>query len=715
MKKQVSKLALGIALMAAVPSFAQQPVIRPCDTYAAMEQVFAADPQAKARYELAEATIRKQMEENPASNGKSSVPVYTVPVVFHVLHIGGSENITDAQCIAALDWVNKDYARLHADAATTASPFEPLYIDSEIRFMLAHKDPMGNPTTGIVHKYDTRTNWDRNNNSASTLFAGITWNPTKYLNVIIVKDIIAAPGQQGVVVGYTYKPGTWATGANPDAIVYNHGYLAGGNARSLSHEVGHWLSLSHTWGDTNNPGVSCGDDGVTDTPPTKGNLFTCPSSFSGNNCAGSGGQDNVENIMDYSSCPKNFTQGQTTKMRNALTSAVSNRQNLWQTSNLIATDVDGTGPCCAPIAEFLSDKNSYTVCAGGSLLMKNFSYNGTPTSITWSADNGATISSPTNPNTNIVFPTVGISNVTLTVSNSLGISTQVRPVTVVDQTPGMVGPVVESFENLGLPVNWSIDNKNSGSPTWEQVLPTKPYHGMASFYLPNTNAGANHVDVLETPIIDMQASPEKKMSFAYAYARRSSTHSANLKITASTDCRGTWSDLLSLDAAQMQQASGGVMAFDFEPVTESEWKVVEFSSYPNSAANWAGIKNSPNLILRFTFTEVTGGGNHFYLDAINLPGPLTGINALTRTHALGLQPNPSSGETKLTFTLHQPSNVKVNVVNLLGAEVMKLADSQMKEGEREVSFNTDDSLTPGVYFVNVSVNGSVMTRKLIVE
>jgi hypothetical protein len=34
-----------------------------------------------------------------------------------------------------------------------------------------------------------------------------------------------------------------------DAIVYRNDFLTGGlNARSLSHEIGHWFGLSHTFG-----------------------------------------------------------------------------------------------------------------------------------------------------------------------------------------------------------------------------------------------------------------------------------------------------------------------------------------------------------------------------------------------------------------------------------------------------------------------------------
>ena len=33
--------------------------------------------------------------------------------------------------------------------------------------------------------------------------------------------------------------------------------------RTATHEIGHWLGLRHLWGD-----AECGDDGISDTPPT---------------------------------------------------------------------------------------------------------------------------------------------------------------------------------------------------------------------------------------------------------------------------------------------------------------------------------------------------------------------------------------------------------------------------------------------------------------
>jgi PKD repeat protein len=531
-----------------------------------------------------------------------------------------------------------------------------------------------------------------------------------------VKEIVASPGQQGIVVGYTYKPGTWSTGAIQDAIVYRHDYFNGGNARNLTHEIGHWLNLAHTFGNTNNPGVTCGDDGLSDTPPTKGAFSTCPSSLSGNVCAGSGGQTNVENFMDYSSCPKNFTTDQTNAMRTALASSISGRMNLWQTANLLATDVDGVGPCCAPIAEFLSSNNAYTVCSGGTLQFKDFSYNGQATSYSWNADNGAMVSTPTSSNTSVVFGAAGVSNVTLTVSNSLGTSVKIRPVYVLDGTAGIIGPHYESFEQLGLPSDWKMQNLDPGTPEWEVNFPSYAYNGIGAYYIDAYNAGAGQVDILETPIIDMQNSPVKKFEFAYAYARRTGTHNAELKVAGSTDCGGTWSDILTLSAAQLQNGSGGIVTDPFTPTIEDEWNLVDLSVYPGATSAFNLVKNSPNLIIRFTFKEITGNGNNIYLDAINLPGnPATALNKYGRNIRMNLYPNPSTGATQLEFGLNDAADVKVSVFNVLGAEVLRVAEGRMNAGEQKVIVNGNEQLTPGVYFVNLSVGGQVTSAKMIIE
>jgi hypothetical protein len=722
MKKQVSTITLALALIATATGFSQKQQIMPCGTYEAMEQHFAQNPEARKNYEAAQ----KQLEESRlALENSAARPAafeYTIPVVFHVLHQGGPENISDAACFAALDQINKDYARLSPDTNLIFTPFKTKYVPSDIKFMPAKKDPQGNCINGVVHHYDVKTNWSQTSANASSTYWTYTWDPTRYLNIYIVGNIVpqGTVTGGGIIVGYTYIPGTWPTGNAHDAIVYRYSFLSTGfpnpDSRSLSHEIGHWLSLPHTFGNTNNPGLVCGDDGILDTPPTKGNFANCPSASTNTNytCASPNPGNandyfqNVNNIMDYASCPRNFTQGQTTAMRNTLAGTVSNRQNLWSNTNLIVTDVNSAGSC-APIADFLSTNGSYTVCAGNSLNLKDFSYNGVITSYAWAADNNATVASPSSSQTTISFQLVGVSNVSLTVTNSQGSSTKVRTVYVLDGTASITGPSFESFES-GLPPFWSIGDENNDTKTWINTS-SAAYDLSYSYYIDGQQQPPSTADYLQMPMLDVKNNQGNVLQFAYAYRRHLSSQNDVLNIQASRDCGGTWDNIVVLAASVMAQNSGGVSTDPFFPNTAQEWKTYIISDHPK----WLNYLNSSSVLIRFEFVEGTNGyGNNLFIDAVNFYSP-TGVNELTREMEFGLYPNPTNGETSVHFNLSNSASIKISVKDLLGREVIQVADKNFAAGEQTIAINSNNQLQPGAYFVNVTVNGATMSRKMIVK
>ncbi|MBK7817474.1 MAG: hypothetical protein IPJ60_07830 [Sphingobacteriaceae bacterium] len=637
---------LGLALVGGLTATAQDAKrVMPCSTYEAMDDHFAKDPKARARYEMIQNTLQKEYldyEANKSANKMSAPPVYTVPTVFHILHTGGPENVPDANCIAALNWVNLDYARANFDAGNTVAPFNASYIDSEIKFMLAKKDPNGNCTTGIIHHVDAAHTWSQSTHSSKSIY---TWDPTKYLNIYIVSSIAptSTVAGGGFIVGYTFKPGTHPTGSQEDIIVFRYDYLTGGdNARTLAHEVGHWSNLAHIWGNTNAPNVACGDDGVTDTPITKGHEFTCPTS-SANTCVQTNtvynNLDNVQNIMNYSNCTFNFTTGQTNLMRTTLVSAASGRNNLPTTGNLTATDVNGAGSC-APTADFMSiSANGYTTCAGQSLTFKDVSYGATVLSRVWTATSGATITSPTGSSTSIWFPSPGTATVTYSVTGSLGGSVATRTVYVLSSAATATDGITESFEGSGVPPNWSVTNPNGVG--WVQTS-NAFLHGSFSMLLDGAISSSGSEDILNMPTMDFVANPGATLRFSYAYRQKSVSHNDVFKVQLSNDCGGTWKDVYAPSASALAAGSGGVGATNFVP-SLSEWKTQDVSGHPN----YGSMVGSASVLGRFYFKEATGGfGNKMYIDSVNLVAPPVGVNELTRHLRLTLV------QTQLTHQQH---------------------------------------------------------------
>lgn len=724
MKKNIQTLVLSVFMGSTALIGQTNDIVMPCATYEAMEQVFNTELGARQRYETEQEKLRLATiayEESLKNNKIGAAFQYTVPVVFHILHTYGPENISDANCIAALANINNDFAASGPDVGTINSTFAPLYINSDLKFMLAHKDPLGNCTSGIVHHYNVNTNWNQSapNYAYSGTAAGL-WNPTKYLNIYVVNSICPSTSTcssaGGIIVGYTYKPGTLSTGSPADAFVIRSGWVNGNivNTRTLSHEIGHWLNLSHTWGNTNNPGVACGNDGVTDTPITHGYFSTCPGSIGTNTCAGSGGNVNIENIMDYSSCPKMFTSGQTTVMRTALASATSGRNNLWTTTNLgsTQTDVNGAGTC-APIADFYTTygtaTNVYSVCAGGSITFNDVSYNGTVTARTWVATGGAVITNNTAASTAIMFPNTGIQTVSLTVTNSFGSNTLTKTVNVINGTANYASTYQESFEAFpGLPTFWSAIN--TGGVTWARSTAAAAT-GTASYYMNNASNSAGAVDILETASYDFLNNPGAIFTFKYAFALKTSTWAPVFKVQASSNCGGSWTDIYVPAPSFMASGSGGTTTTPFTP-TSTQWKTYTLTSHP--ALN--PFKVQPNVRIRFYFMEnpTAGAGNNLWLDDINFNGTL-GVNELTKSIGFVVYPNPTSGSATLEFTLSENSLISYNVIDVIGRVVETQKATNITAGHHTYTINESQTFKPGIYFVSFELNGQKMSRKLIVE
>lgn len=324
------------------------------------------DQRLESAYRKASYTPHKRSMEN----------VLEVPVVVHIIHNNGPENIDDDRVHRTIAWLN--------DAFRNVGFYNPdIGVDTEISFCLAKRDPEGNASNGINRIVSSST--DMSVDNYIPLNDLVSWNTYDYINIWVVSNVCLYG--DCTINGYANLPG--AHGKPYSGIVIRSvrmGLTPVSNI-TLVHEMGHFLGLYHPfYGDCLNTNCLEQGDRVCDTPPTKStgsypcglNRNTCTTDeddHSNNNpfrplsLGGLGDQNDMdENYMDYSSsmCRKAFTQGQKDRMRFFLEQARSS----------LLSSLGCYEPCAEPVqAEFTI--NTIEVNAGDEISLTNLSINAT--------------------------------------------------------------------------------------------------------------------------------------------------------------------------------------------------------------------------------------------------------------------------------------------------------------------------------------------------
>jgi PKD repeat protein len=681
-----------------------------CGSDVARQQLIAEHPEVlQDEAELEEFT--KNFKANMANFNVNRDGNIVIPIVFHIIHLGGvdpnsGELITDAQIRDQVRILNEDYNKRNADTADVIPVFKPIIANIGIEFRLPNLDPQGNPTNGIDRIYSSQTFMGNDYSKLNT------WPRDKYLNVWVVRSM------RDGVAGYAYYPGSvqalYNTPAMDGVIILSNyiGAIGTGNyslARALTHEIGHYLNLKHPWGDTNEPGVSCGDDDVDDTPITRGstscnkNLAYCNPPII----------ENVQNYMDYSYCSRMFTEDQKTRMIAALNSDKSSRNNLWTAANLVATGTDDTIYVPGiPKADIGAAKRY--VCLGSSVQLADGSYNGDVTDWYWEFPTG-TPSSSGDKNPVVTFNQTGWQPIKLTVTGPGGSSVKERNnfVFVGNDLASYIAPFSEGFEASDALSNGEWVSINYDQNITEIKRTTTGTHtGSAAAVLNNYYATADRdIDEMVSPGFDMSglSSNQLSLSFYYSWATSTTQWSNNppdsIEVQASLNCGSTWQTIYKKGALGVLNA-GSVTGYFIPTQASAYWKYIKITL----ANTW----KKPNVRFKFKVYGSTRG-NNFYIDDINIGSAVTGIEEVSVVNDVNIFPNPTEGDATIALSLATAGKVTINVTDLTGKEVAKVFDDNLSDGEIQIPMSGTSQLAAGVYVVNVRAGESVVQKKLIIK
>ena len=287
--------------------------VRPCGTDRLLAQLRKNPSFAEKEKAINQALVNKHY-----LNVSAAPPaVITLPVVVHIINEDPNA-YTDAAVLQAIQALN--------DAYSASGTFAGGRTDTRIQFCIAKTAPDGGRTTGILRTHSYLSDFDVDMEGEDLTALG-AWDRSRYINIWVVSAIRSEFMQD-------FSCGTWTrltmagyASAGGDVVV------AGLGVDLVAHEMGHYLSLAHTFAARDCRNDDCLTDGdmVCDTPPER--------TISGGGCSApqnscdtdslSGFTTDVtdlpDNFMDYGSgagCIMGFTPGQAERMYNYITTSL---------------------------------------------------------------------------------------------------------------------------------------------------------------------------------------------------------------------------------------------------------------------------------------------------------------------------------------------------------------------------------------------------------
>ncbi len=735
MKKNLL-LALGFSALMGTSALAQSTAGRNCGTMQHLLEMEAADPTLAARMQQIEQQTQ-QILANSAAN--KTAAIITIPVVFHVVYANATQNISDAKCIAQLNQLNLDYARMNSDASSTPAAFAGLASNTQIQFCLAQRDPNGNPTNGIIHKSTTVASFSSNDNVKRTANGGDNaWDATKYLN-------IWSCNLGGGLLGYAQFPGGTASTDGVVCLYSSIGsMLSPGTAtpyhlgRTMTHEVGHWLNLRHIWGD-----ASCGNDLVSDTPTQSTSNFGCPS-YPHTTCSNGANGDMFMNYMDYTDdgCMNMFSAGQAARMQ-ALFAAGGARVGLTTSLGCQAPSAS----CGVASGLSASGVTTSTATLNWAAVSGAVSYN-----VQYRATGAATWNSANTTATS--YAVAGLSQVTTyefqvqtvcaslssAFSSSATFTTQSSVVTCGSVSGLATSAITSSSATLGWTAvsganSYNVQYRVVGAASWTSTTSTTNSKSISGLV-----ASSNYEFQVQSVCTGASSAFSASANFTTAaivvtcsdtYESNNTSSAAkvipmNTDITAvignSTD--NDWYKFTTVAPNTKVKVTVTNLPADYDIKMYNSKVTLLYTSQNGGTTSEQIIRNSTTATT--LFLKVYGYSGAFNASSCYtlrvstssanfriMPGEDVDLSGKPNTDGISLYPNPVRESLNILYTADTDVKSTVQVTDQLGRVVIEKSQ-EMIAGENKFAVDVQH-LAKGIYFVSMTVAGEFSVQKFIVE
>jgi PKD repeat protein len=403
-----------------------------------------------------------------------------------------------------------------------------------------------------------------------------------------------------------------------------------------------------------------------------------------------------------------FTTDQGLAMQGTLSHTTAQRNNLWNSSNLISTGTDDTfKTVCAPVADFYT--GSKMTCNGSSIVFHDISTNGLVANRTWTFQDGTPATS-SEKDPEVTFNSSGWKTITLDVSNSVGSNSLTRTSYVyVSDNAALHGiGFWEGFEDPNVFTNeWIVFNPEGNSSKFSSVTSTG-YMSSSCSKLYNYNNLPGDIDQLVSPSYDLTGGGTVYLNFRYSCASHTSLSSQVndiLRVYSSTDCGKTW--LLRATIGGSALANVGNVSSSFAPTSSSQWV--------GKSVLIPGFVCQPNVRFKFEY-KTNGYGNNFYIDDINVSNYPVGIDDPdASSFSLNIFPNPVADHSVVILNQQISENISVKIYDLQGRIITELHNGWLNEGEHQFSLDRKTLGQQSMYLLVVDDGINIQREKFVVE